>query len=94
MIAPEHDDCWVYGYGRASTKRQQNSLQVQQQHAEQAVEGSLAILPATDDGAEEQRKIAERVDRGDIPGTFGGFYCDAVSTRTMHFMQRPQFQVA
>ena len=89
---PDASDCVVYGYGRASTKRQVNSLLVQEQQAEQAVSRATAHLPDTDDGSEEERKIADRIEFGDIPGTFGGFYCDAVSTRTMPFMERPQFK--
>jgi DNA invertase Pin-like site-specific DNA recombinase len=81
-----HEDYMVYGYGRASTTYQKLSLEAQESQI------SGAAQPK-DDGNEQAEAVEQRLKHGDIQGTWGGFFCDTVSTRKMTYFERPQFQL-
>ncbi|KKM22840.1 hypothetical protein LCGC14_1621230 [marine sediment metagenome] len=79
-------DVRIYAYGRASTARQKNSLDVQKHQAETAI-------ATPDDSGEQREQFADRVNRGDLSGQFAGFYCDSISTRKKPLFEREQFRI-
>jgi DNA invertase Pin-like site-specific DNA recombinase len=83
---PDPTDCMIYGYGRASTQYQKLSLKAQETQI------TDAAVPQ-DDSQEQAEAVEQRLQHGDIQGTWGGFFCDTVSTRKMEYTERPQFQL-